>query len=150
MCPSADLPWLFLDIKMQTSEPSKNLGLKCYLSTFLSLKGYYINNFFFWSKNAQFQNKDYPWVETQVNAALGHINNKCHLCSNSSATSVLTLIDGIQMEVFFWMPTLANDCTTALCVRWSFKIRKFSLSVFSAALGRALKLWGNEVKRPNR
>ena len=74
MCPIAELTWvfnsrvilgwLFLALKLQTSELSKNLRLNCHQSTCLAWK--------------QEKVKNYPWVETQVNSALGHINVTLH------------------------------------------------------------------------
>ena len=79
-------PWLFLVLKLQTLEPSKKLDLNCHLSTYLDLQGYLYQFFSILiqcSVSKQEKVKDYSWVETQVNLAIGHINvtyDQCNEC----------------------------------------------------------------------
>ena len=91
-------PWLFLVWNCKLQNRPKNEGLNRHLSTWaLALKGYYIDTkvhkflkqclHYLHFKNLftePFQVRDYPWVETHVNSALGHINiTKVELNSDS-------------------------------------------------------------------
>ena len=62
--------WLFLVLKLQTSEPTKMICVKS--------SSIYYRLFLISFKNAQFQHKkkikDYPGVDTQVNLAIAYMN----------------------------------------------------------------------------
>ena len=73
-------PWLFLVLKLQSSEPSKKLSLKRLLYIFIIET---VLNFYSMLSFNQKKVKDYPWVETQVNWAIGLINvtyDQCNGC----------------------------------------------------------------------